>query len=239
MARSATKQPRRTSLLPPKAGPKREKRAQGYARQVSAILISLAVGPIIGFALVWFFGEWLPPGRPVLISNVGSIEEIRLPEGARKLEDVGAFMIKGGGGDDFRRIYVNNYLVNSGESPSHLFFNEDAFGKQARNIVIKYAINRNNYMVADKDVMVFLKHGDNYIAQELENSIFGTCVAGINIEVNGSVLEHFPQVMPKNFYVEPGVSNSNKILADKFQQSGVGALSDALCARRVYHFNLE
>jgi hypothetical protein len=201
------------------------------------ILVSLVSGSLVAVAFVWIFAEWLRPDKPAMIPQIGSIEEIRMPEGARKLEDIGNFIIKAGAGDDFGRIYVNNYLINSGESPNHLFFTESPNGRQARTTAASYAVNRNNYMVADKDVKVFLKHSDNYIVQKLENSILGSCVVGINIVVNEAVLEHFPQVMPKNFYVEPGVSN--KELAKKFDESGVGALSDALCARRIYHFSVK
>jgi len=134
-------------------------------------VLSVSVGTTFGFALVFSFGKWLTPAAAIVLPNTGRIEEIRMPVGARKLEDVGTFVIKGGGGDDFGRVYVNNYLTHSGESPDLLFFTNSPNGKQARDEVMSYATNLNNYMLGDKDVVAFLRRGDNYIIQKLENSM--------------------------------------------------------------------
>ena len=197
MARSVTKHRRSTAApLHSTGGSPREKPLQGYTPHVIAIVLSVSVGTTFGFALVFSFGKWLTPAAAIVLPNTGRIEEIRMPVGARKLEDVGTFVIKGGGGDDFGRVYVNNYLTHSGESPDLLFFTNSPNGKQARDEVMSYATNLNNYMLGDKDVVAFLRRGDNYIIQELENSIFGTCVSTIRIEVNKALIEHFPQTMP-------------------------------------------
>ncbi|AYG60575.1 hypothetical protein [Rhizobium jaguaris] len=235
MEPSATDAPERKHA--PNRKPASKMASRRARKHVIGALLSLIIGTASGFPIVYFFGEWLPPAEPHIIAGTGRIEEIRMPEGARKKVDVRKFIIAGGDADDFGRIYINNYLVNSGESPTKLFNSTNPAGTSARSDAIKYAVIRNDFMIEDKDVTVFLRRGDNYVVRELENSIFGTCVGGIRIEVNGATLEHFPQTMPDNFYVEPGVSNS--VLAQKFEQAGIGALSDAVCARRIYHFRLE
>jgi hypothetical protein len=100
-------------------------------------------------------------------------------------------------------------------------------------------------MMTSKDVRGFLRKGENYIVQELENSIFGSCVSMLNIVVNGQNLEHFPQQLPDGFYVEKDVSNPP--LLKKFEEAAaidmgsmkVSALEEALCARRIWEFNLQ
>src|SRR4051794_24661963 len=166
MARFAIKRPvTHSRSKPDRTG---EERTNSYAHRGGAIVMTLAVGVACGFLLVLFFGEWLPPDSPAIIATRGSIEEIRLPVSARTLEDITKFMINGGGGDDFGRIYFNNYLISSSEVPQNLFFTDRVSGKQTRETVIAYAATRNNPTPTDKDVTVFLKHGDNYIVQELE-----------------------------------------------------------------------
>jgi hypothetical protein len=113
-----------------------------------------------------------------------------------------------------------------------------------REKVLEKTVDRADFMMTAKDVRGFLRKGQNYIVQEIENSIFGTCVSMLNIVVNGQNLEHFPQQIPDGFYVEKDVSNLP--LLKKFESAAavdtnpmkVSALDDALCARRIWEFAL-
>jgi hypothetical protein len=220
---------------------------QHPSRHALYAAITGMTGVVIGFLLAYFFGNWLKADVPTEATTIGRIATLRMPVGARRLDQIKTFILKGGGGDDFGRIYANNYIVNSGETPNNVFYTTNPLGVVARKLAIDNANDRAIYMMADKDIKIFLKKGKNYIVQELENSILGTCVASIDILVNGIELEGFPQNLPDDLYVEKTVSNA--VLLSKFQAAaaidakttkvGVSALADALCSRRVWEIELE
>jgi hypothetical protein len=174
------------------------------------LVLTLACGVLTGAALAYLFGSWLKPAPPQNIPTVGRLDVLRMPIGARKLKEIRSFVLRGGGDDDFGRIFVNNYLVNSSETPRRLFTGDKTLAAK-RNAVIGYAVNRHNDMPDEKDVRVFLRPGKNYIVKELENSIYGTCVAGGDIIVNGVPLEQFPENMPEDWFIEKAVRNPDLV----------------------------
>jgi hypothetical protein len=218
-----------------------------YSRHVALAGSTFSCAILLGFALADLFGASFHSDDPHEIESVGRIATIRMPVGARKLKEVKTFVLKGGGGDDFGRIYVNNYLVNSNETPKNVFYTDNPLGAATKTIAIDNAVDRAIYMMDAKDVRIFLRPGKNYIVQELENSILGSCVSSIDITVNGTELEGFPQNIPDDLYVEKDVANGE--LLSKFEAAaaidakttkvGVSALADALCARRIWEITLE
>jgi len=209
---------------------------------VAVILLGISAGGIGSYLR----GRWLQPEEPKTLYGIGRIEAIRLPIGARRLRDIRTFALVVGGSDDFGRVYVNNYLVASGENPKGVFYTDSKIGEISRNKLIGYARDRANHMVGNIDVRWALQVGTNYVVQELEN-VLDTCVTSMDMLVNGIELEHFPQRMPDNWYIEKGIGN--EIILQKYEAAstldaqgrklGVSALGDALCARRIWEFTVN
>jgi hypothetical protein len=199
---------------------------------VFTIIISAAVG----FVLVYFYARYLPSEEPHAVSatqssGIGTVEVVRMPVGARQMRDVKRFVITGGGFDDFGRIYVNNYLVNTSEDRERILtgdFKKDPLAIEFLNV---YPIKiRNNEIPVPKDVKSFLRTGYNYIVYELINAR-GACTSGLDIAVNGIELEGFPQQFPTKDF-SPDLDSISAPLEQKLGSE------NAICARWVYEARL-
>ncbi len=208
-----------------------------------AVLAGLLTGA--GVSHHWAVGLKPVQGAAITLDGggVGEIELVRMPVGARALAEISTFIIDGGSGDDFDRIFVNNYLVANDEDSTNVFYligKSEAAQKRAAAINA-LTVERYNRMVGKKEVRPFLKSGWNYILVENENSVLGPCASSIDILVNGVRLEGFPKSFPADFY--PEVSITNEALASLFDlaphntlypELSPSSLHNALCARRIF-----
>jgi hypothetical protein len=203
---------------------------------LSATFTAIGVAIALSFILVSYYAKYLPNEDPRAISfadsdGIGRITVIRMPVGARTLRDVKRFVLTGGGFDDFGRIYVNNYLINSSEDRDHVLVGDFKKDVAAADFLRDYPIRiRNNEIPVPKDVKNFLRIGSNFIVYELINAK-GACSSGLDIAVNGVELEGFPQQFPTKDFV-PDVDSLPETLETK-----LGA-ENALCARWIYEFTL-
>src|SRR5208282_2789287 len=158
-----------------------------------------------------------------------------MPVGARNLSGVKNFVIEGGGFDDYGRIYVNNYLVNTSENHNNIFvrgYQETDVGKLfLRQFPARI---RNNEIPVPKDVRNFLRSGANFIVYELINAT-RACSSRLNMSVNGITLETFPQFFPTEGF-SPDRDNVLDAGQRKSGTSLAKSLNDALCSRWIYEF---
>lgn len=193
-------------------------------------------GSILAVVAVACLGENFKPGAIGHLDQVGRIEVIRLPATARDLDGIRTFSVKMGGADDYGRVFVNNYLVLNTENPDKLFYTDND-PKEKKEAASKLALRRNQFMVGEAGVVHLLHRGKNYIVAEVENSLWGACSGGIEVIVNGSLLENFPRGFPDRLSVEEDVMNTG--LRKLYDQSHVPAVFDALCSRRIFEFQLQ
>src|SRR5260370_41205917 len=87
------------------------------ARRPLLAAIVVTVSALAGLLCASVFGRGFAPAAPVEVSGSGFIQIVRLPMGARTMNELTSFEVDIGGADDFARVYVNNYLVVSTENP--------------------------------------------------------------------------------------------------------------------------
>ncbi|AUW47172.1 hypothetical protein [Rhizobium leguminosarum] len=204
----------------------------------SVLLLSVCTGWIVSPE----FGLGIRSAAPASIDSdggyLGEIETLRMPIGARTKDDISTFKIENGGGDDYVRIYVNNYLVLSDESPERLFYMTapGAQNEEVRKKFLEMAVDRREYRLGAVDIAPFLRSGYNYIVFENENSTLGACSTGVMMSVNEQKLEGFPKQIPARFTAEASVLNAS--LVKRAKEAGLPHLNNALCARRVFSIYL-
>ncbi len=118
------------------------------------------------------------------MSGLGEIRTVRMPIGARRLEDVKSFVIKMPGADDYGRVFANNYLALNKEAPN-LFYTSKGSAASRQMVELKKA-QRNAQLPPENDVKGYLRRGTNFIVAELENAS-GPCVFGVDTGVNGDL----------------------------------------------------
>ncbi|MDE8762599.1 hypothetical protein PZB21_25845 [Rhizobium sp. CBK13] len=194
-----------------------------------------------GASLSFVLGSKPEPAAMVKIDggSIGVIESLRMPIGARSKADINTFQIENAGGDDYARVFVNNYLVLSDENPNKIFYFPAAgiLNEKKRKKFLEMAVDRRENTSGVTDVTAYLKQGYNYIIVENENSTLGACSTGISISVNGQKLEGFPKSIPVRFTTEAAVLNSE--LVRRYKEVHLPHLSNALCARRIFSVFLQ
>jgi hypothetical protein len=218
----------------PKKKPRKVRLVLGNHLMVT--LGAMIVSVTVGFVLVSLYARYLPSEEPHAVlsmqpAGIGRIEVIRMPVGARRLRDVKRFVITGGGFDDFGRIYINNYLINTSEDRERVLIGDFKNDPLAIEFLTRNPVRiRNNEIPVPKDVKNFLRVGTNFIVYELINAR-GACSSGLDVAVNGVELEGFPQQFPTKDF-SPDVDSLPEALELKLGSE------DALCARWIYEFIL-
>jgi hypothetical protein len=82
-----------------------------YCWSVAIFVVGLALAA----AATLLFADGRLPGHPAPLDDLGIIESIQLPEDARTLSEINSFTISLSSVDDFSIVFVNNYLVLTGE----------------------------------------------------------------------------------------------------------------------------
>jgi hypothetical protein len=214
--------PRRETLRPPLA-------IKGRRPIIAAVVVALSA--LAAVLCAWVFGRGFAPAPPVEASNYGIIQAIRLPIGARSMDELTNFEVEMAGADDFARVYVNNYLAISTENPKAiLLFAPDTDLQQ--KLMAQLSVKRNMPAPGRRDVIGYLRKGINTIVFENENSIFGACGASITLFANGKKLERFPVRVPNGLYPER-VSLAPAVIELFERTRAVPSTDDVLCARRI------
>jgi hypothetical protein len=197
----------------------------------------------IGFLLVYFYSIGLKPDKFEVIGDtsgesigIGRIEELRLPVGARKLEDVKSFTINTPVFIEFGQIYINNYIVANSENKDRVL--EGDFGAMDEALVFakNFVRKRNNEIQQPKEVGLFLRRGYNYLVYDLESN-GGACISDLDIQVNDVHLETFRRRFPDNLYLPDDDVSSMEL--QKRLKDAVIVPYGVLCSRRVWEFWLD
>jgi len=191
----------------------------------AAILISVLVGAFVGWFGVAEFGKNLRIVDKV-IPGLGIIQRIQLPLGVLSRKDVLSFEIELNDADDFARAYVNNYVSVNTERPGLLvhFSDQDPRSEAQAGL---YAVQRGHNRGRLK-AQYYLRKGYNDVVVELENRT-GPCGTGYILRVNDLVLRGVPASVGDSL-------DEIKNLADV---PASGDLTDVLCSRRIFQFELE
>jgi hypothetical protein len=219
-----------------KPSPYREILLSPTARRPLLAALVVTVSALAGLLCAWLFGRGFVPAAPVEVSGYGFIQTVRLPVGARTMNELTSFEVDMGGADDFARVYVNNYLVVSTENPKAILLFAPELDAQ-QQLMEQLAVKRNMLPPGRREIITHIRKGTNTIVFENENSIMGTCAARITLFANGKQLERFPVKVPNGLYPErasllPGV-------IELFERSKRAHSSDdILCARRIFVFEL-
>ena len=201
---------------------------------LAAVVVVLSA--LAGLLCAGVFGRGFAPAAPVEVSGYGVIQKIRLPIGARTMDDLTSFEVEMAGADDFARVYVNNYLVISTENPKAiLLFAPEPDTQQ--ELMARLSVKRNMPAPGRKDVIALVRKGMNTIVFENENSIFGACEAAITLFANGKKLERFPVKIPNGLYPERA-SLSPSVIELFERTKAVPSADDVLCARRIFVFEV-
>jgi len=169
------------------------------------------------------------------IPTIGRIKLIRLPKDVTSLDDVRTFVITMNEAQDYARIFVNNYVFIDNESATKLFTNVVGSPEDLKTIAGE-SIDRKDYFVGARDAIYFLRKGKNFVVVEMENAHLG-CNTLVDISVNGTELEHFPEKMPENLYLDS--ETTAELLKQQFERLKLPAVSNAVCARRIYEIDLK
>jgi hypothetical protein len=199
------------------------------------------VGMALSAAVTLMFAEGRLPGHAAPLDNLGIIESIQLPENARTLAEIHSFTIALSSVDDFSRVYVNNYLVLTGEWRDGDILFDHIDNKELQTAFAKLRSPRQNPLLAQADATRFLNVGPNFVVVELENSMLGGCQVQLSMTVNGHVIRGFPRLVPKDFEIESPPVNAT--LAKKFKEAAmsepeISSSGDAICSRRVFQFDV-
>lgn len=206
------------------------------ARRPVLAAIVVALSALAGLLCAGVFGRGFTPAAPVKVSGYGVIQTIRLPIGARMMDELTAFEVEMGGADDFARVYLNNYLVISTENPKAiLLFAPETDAQQ--ELMAHLSVKRNMPAPGRKDMIALVRKGTNTIVFENENSIFGACEASITLFANGKKLERFPVKIPNGLYPERA-SLSPSVIELFERTKTVPSADDVLCARRIFTFEV-
>jgi len=200
------------------------------------VVLTLTISLLMAAATSYYFGRGFRAAPTQTIAMTGRIEHLRLPIGARALDEIRSFMIQMDGAQDFARILVNNYLLIDNESPKDMLFISGPRSDDKRELVLPMAVDRSDYHVGSWSARYYLLKGRNYIVAELENGYLG-CNTVIDIVVNGTQLERFPKVMPDRLYVE--TDSVNPLVKARFEKLRKTGEQDSLCSRRIWAFELE
>jgi hypothetical protein len=201
-----------------------------------AVMLTLTVSLLVAATTSYYFGKGFRAAPTQTVAMTGRIEHLRMPVGARALEDIRSFMIQMDGAQDFARIFVNNYVLIDNESPKDMLFVSVPRSDDKRDLVLPMAVDRSDYHVGTRAARYYLLKGRNYIVAELENGYLG-CNTVIDIVVNGTQLERFPKVVPDRLYVEADAVNP--LVKTRFEQIRKTGDRDSLCSRRIWAFELE
>jgi hypothetical protein len=204
--------------------------------RLMGVLLTLTISLLAAATTSYQFGKGFRAAAIQTIAMTGRIEHLRMPVGARTLDDIRTFMIRMDGAQDFARIFVNNYLLIDNESPKDMLFISVPRSDDKREKVLPMAIDRSDYHVGSLSARYYLLKGKNYIIAEVENGYLG-CNTVVDIVVNGTQLEHFPKVLPDRLYVE--ADSVNSLVKDRFEKLRKSAVQDSLCSRRIWEFELE
>jgi hypothetical protein len=201
-----------------------------------AVLLTLSISLLLAAGTCYYFGKGFRAAPPTAVAMTGRIEHLRMPIGARALEDIRSFIIRMDGAQDFARIFVNNYLLIDNESPKDMLFVSVPRKEDKRELVLPMAVDRSDYHVGSWPARYYLLKGSNYIVAEVENGYLG-CNTVIDIVVNGTQLERFPRVAPGRLYVETDAVNP--LVKTRFEKLRKTGDRDSLCSRRIWAFELE
>ncbi|HEV2268670.1 MAG TPA: hypothetical protein VGR92_04360 [Steroidobacteraceae bacterium] len=198
------------------------------------LLIIVAAGIGCG-ALLAPFGVGLHPAPAEDIATVGRIQVLLPPVQARRLEGVHSFTVQLIGIDDFARVYLNNYLIAEREIKEDDITDGGTLQRPSSDLFQSSLTPRGNFGAGPFEAKTFLRVGRNYLVAELENGPYGTCTAQLDVRINDIAPLGFPAFLGEGFAAEGGVALNQAVIA----KNPHGWLANAICARRIYEFELR
>lgn len=199
--------------------------------------VVIALSALAGVICALVFGRGFHPLAPAKVDSYGVVQTIRLPVGARTINQLTSFEVEMRGADDFARVYANNYLVISTENPNQILLFAPEKDPQ-EELMARVSVKRNMPLPGRKEVISVIRKGTNTIVFENENSIFGACAASMSLFANGKQLEGFPVQVPDGLYPER-TSLLPEVIGLFERTKAAPSADDILCARRIFVFEVS
>jgi hypothetical protein len=163
--------------------------------------------------------------RTAVVEGLGTFYRVALPNDIRELSDIRTAKIAAPGASDYERVGVNNYWIASSENLPEIV------KSVAHDPFEELAVIRNHDGVLRGALNAF-RPGRNFVVYEMENSSYGYCAGGFDVQLNGNTISGVPMYAPS------GPDEILSLLRLKSDETVRDGFERVLCSRRIIEIDL-